>query len=91
MDDEKKLCMLGFFVKAFNIFHIRLEINYGVYVLKVLSIWMKNWVFLAKVDNFYELELNVEGLNNMKDSLDDGSGIEHPQGEYLYFCASCKA
>lgn len=45
----------------------------------------------GKVEDFYELELNVKGLNNLQESLDDYLSIEHLQGENQYFCESCKA
>ena len=41
--------------------------------------------FFGKVENFHEFELNVEGLNNKKMSLDDVSSIDHPQIKYQYF------
>ncbi|KAH9305405.1 hypothetical protein KI387_009809, partial [Taxus chinensis] len=43
-----------------------------------------------KLEDFYELELNVKGLNTLEESLDDYLSIENLQGENQYFCESCK-
>ena len=46
------------------------------------SVYGQKIGFFAKVDNFYEFELNVEGLNNLKMSLDDVLNIEHTESKY---------
>lgn len=44
----------------------------------------------GKLEDFYELELNVKGLNTLDESLDDYLSTENLQGENQYFCESCK-
>ncbi|KAK4793462.1 hypothetical protein SAY86_023897 [Trapa natans] len=44
----------------------------------------------SKVEDFYELELNVQGLKSLKDSLDDYLNVEELSGDNQYFCDSCK-
>ncbi|XP_068662753.1 ubiquitin carboxyl-terminal hydrolase 26-like isoform X2 [Aristolochia californica] len=43
----------------------------------------------SKTEDFYELELNIKGLKNLNDSLDDYLSVEELQGENQYFCESC--
>lgn len=43
----------------------------------------------SKVEDFYELELNIKGLNNLDESLDDYLSLEVLNGENQYFCCSC--
>lgn len=42
-----------------------------------------------KIEDFYELELNVKGLKNLDESLDDYLSIEELQGDNQYFCEAC--
>ncbi|XP_027179388.1 ubiquitin carboxyl-terminal hydrolase 26 isoform X1 [Coffea eugenioides] len=43
----------------------------------------------AKIEDFYELELNVKGLKTLDESLDDYLSIEELQGDNQYYCCSC--
>ncbi|XP_068659466.1 ubiquitin carboxyl-terminal hydrolase 26-like [Aristolochia californica] len=43
----------------------------------------------SKTEDFYELELNIKGLKNLNESLDDYLSVEELQGENQYFCESC--
>ncbi|XP_058092711.1 ubiquitin carboxyl-terminal hydrolase 26-like isoform X2 [Magnolia sinica] len=43
----------------------------------------------SKMEDFYELELNIKGLNNLDESLNDYLSMEQLQGENQYFCESC--
>ncbi|GAA0153013.1 cysteine protease [Lithospermum erythrorhizon] len=43
----------------------------------------------AKVEDFYELELNIKGLKNLDESLDDYFSIEELEGDNQYYCESC--
>jgi len=43
----------------------------------------------SKMEDFYELELNIKGLNNLDESLDDYLSLEKLDGENQYFCESC--
>jgi len=45
----------------------------------------------GKLEDFYELELNVKVLNNLEETFDDYLSIEHLQGENKYLCESCKS
>ncbi|KAF2291378.1 hypothetical protein GH714_023405 [Hevea brasiliensis] len=40
----------------------------------------------SKMDDFYELELNVKGLKSLDESLDDYLSVEELHGENQYFC-----
>ncbi|PAN51546.2 hypothetical protein PAHAL_9G571000 [Panicum hallii] len=44
----------------------------------------------SKIEDFYELELNIKGLNNLEESLDDYFSQEELDGENQYFCESCQ-
>lgn len=44
----------------------------------------------SKMEDFYELELNVKGLKSLDDSLDDYLSVEELQGENQYYCESCE-
>ncbi|XP_061364323.1 ubiquitin carboxyl-terminal hydrolase 26-like [Gastrolobium bilobum] len=44
----------------------------------------------SKMEDFYELELNVKGLKSLDESLDDYLTIEELHGDNQYFCESCK-
>ncbi|XP_045805933.1 ubiquitin carboxyl-terminal hydrolase 26-like isoform X1 [Trifolium pratense] len=44
----------------------------------------------SKMEDFYELELNVKGLKSLDESLDDYLTVEELNGDNQYFCASCK-
>ncbi|XP_037495087.1 ubiquitin carboxyl-terminal hydrolase 26 isoform X1 [Jatropha curcas] len=44
----------------------------------------------SKMEDFYELELNVKGLKNLDESLDDYLSVEELHGENQYFCELCK-
>ncbi|KAL6645465.1 hypothetical protein ACP70R_017073 [Stipagrostis hirtigluma subsp. patula] len=44
----------------------------------------------SKMEDFYELELNIKGLNNLEESLDDYFSEEALDGENQYFCESCQ-
>ncbi|MQL86936.1 hypothetical protein Taro_019486 [Colocasia esculenta] len=43
----------------------------------------------SKMEDFYGLELNIKGLDNLEESLDDYLSIEQLFGENQYFCQSC--
>ncbi|KAG2699923.1 hypothetical protein I3760_07G211200 [Carya illinoinensis] len=43
----------------------------------------------SNMEDFYELELNVKGLKNLDESLDDYLSVEELHGDNQYFCASC--
>ncbi|XP_004235069.1 ubiquitin carboxyl-terminal hydrolase 26 isoform X1 [Solanum lycopersicum] len=43
----------------------------------------------SKIEDFYELELNVKGLKSLDDSLDDYLSVEELQGDNQYYCDSC--
>ncbi|KAK3025995.1 hypothetical protein RJ639_042152, partial [Escallonia herrerae] len=43
----------------------------------------------SKVEDFYELELNVKGLKSLDESLDDYLSVEELQGDNQYYCESC--
>ncbi|KAK4348873.1 hypothetical protein RND71_031628 [Anisodus tanguticus] len=43
----------------------------------------------SKIEDFYELELNVKGLKNLEESLDDYLNVEELQGDNQYYCDSC--
>lgn len=43
----------------------------------------------SKMEDFYELELNIKGLDNLDESLDDYLNEEKLRGENQYFCESC--
>ncbi|XP_057511125.1 ubiquitin carboxyl-terminal hydrolase 26-like [Actinidia eriantha] len=42
-----------------------------------------------KIEDFYELELNVKGLKSLYASLDDYLSVEELQGDNQYYCESC--
>ncbi|XP_040377831.1 ubiquitin carboxyl-terminal hydrolase 26 isoform X2 [Oryza brachyantha] len=44
----------------------------------------------SKMEDFYELELNIKGLNNLEQSLEDYFSTEALNGENQYFCESCQ-
>lgn len=44
----------------------------------------------SNMEDFYELELNVKGLKNLDESLDDYLSVEKLHGDNQYFCESCK-
>ncbi|XP_057987065.1 ubiquitin carboxyl-terminal hydrolase 26 isoform X2 [Hevea brasiliensis] len=44
----------------------------------------------SKMEDFYELELNVKGLKSLDESLDDYLNVEELHGENQYFCELCK-
>ncbi|KAI9156221.1 hypothetical protein LWI28_002457 [Acer negundo] len=44
----------------------------------------------AKMEDFYELELNVKGLKTLNESLDDYLSVEELNGDNQYFCQSCE-
>jgi len=44
----------------------------------------------SKSEDFYELELNIKGFNNLEESLDDYFSEEGLVGENQYFCESCQ-
>ncbi|XP_058724797.1 ubiquitin carboxyl-terminal hydrolase 26-like [Vicia villosa] len=44
----------------------------------------------SKMEDFYELELNVKGLKSLDKSLDDYFTVEELNGDNQYFCESCK-
>ncbi|XP_014501559.1 ubiquitin carboxyl-terminal hydrolase 26 isoform X2 [Vigna radiata var. radiata] len=44
----------------------------------------------SKMEDFYELELNVKGLKSLDESLDEYLTVEELNGENQYFCESCK-
>ncbi|KAL6523117.1 Ubiquitin carboxyl-terminal hydrolase 26 [Orobanche hederae] len=43
----------------------------------------------SKIEDFYELELNVKGLKSLDESLDDYLSIEELQGDNQYYCDVC--
>lgn len=43
----------------------------------------------SNMEDFYELELNIKGFNNLDESLDDYLSLEELCGENQYFCESC--
>ncbi|KAL5698626.1 ubiquitinyl hydrolase 1 [Ranunculus cassubicifolius] len=43
----------------------------------------------SKIEDFYELELNIKGLKNLHDSLEDYFSVEDLCGDNQYFCESC--
>lgn len=43
----------------------------------------------SKMEDFYELELNIKGLDNLDESLRDYLSLEELHGENQYFCESC--
>lgn len=44
----------------------------------------------SKMEDFYELELNIKGLNNLEESLDDYLSVEALNGDNQYSCESCQ-
>ncbi|KAK8465514.1 hypothetical protein PHAVU_009G100000 [Phaseolus vulgaris] len=44
----------------------------------------------SKMEDFYELELNVKGLKSLDQSLDEYLTVEELNGDNQYFCESCK-
>ncbi|RDX67238.1 Ubiquitin carboxyl-terminal hydrolase 26 [Mucuna pruriens] len=44
----------------------------------------------SKMEDFYELELNVKGLKSLDESLDEYLTVEELNGDNQYFCGSCK-
>ncbi|KAG5555021.1 hypothetical protein RHGRI_012533 [Rhododendron griersonianum] len=45
----------------------------------------------STMEDFYGLELNVKGLKNLGESLDDYLSVEKLQGDNQYYCQSCAA
>ncbi|XP_049934651.1 ubiquitin carboxyl-terminal hydrolase 26 isoform X2 [Nymphaea colorata] len=43
----------------------------------------------SKIEDFYELELNIKDFKNLNESLDDYLSTEELSGENQYFCESC--
>ncbi|KAL3630133.1 Ubiquitin carboxyl-terminal hydrolase 26 [Castilleja foliolosa] len=43
----------------------------------------------SKIEDFYELELNIKGLKSLDESLDDYLSVEELQGENQYYCEVC--
>ncbi|XP_033508808.1 ubiquitin carboxyl-terminal hydrolase 26 isoform X3 [Nicotiana tabacum] len=43
----------------------------------------------SKIEDFYELELNVKGMKSLDESLDDYLSVEELQGDNQYYCDSC--
>ncbi|KAG8383772.1 hypothetical protein BUALT_Bualt04G0048500 [Buddleja alternifolia] len=43
----------------------------------------------SKIEDFYELELNVKGLESLDESLDDYFSIEELHGDNQYHCDAC--
>ncbi|OVA08284.1 Ubiquitin carboxyl-terminal hydrolases family 2 [Macleaya cordata] len=43
----------------------------------------------SKMEDFYELELNIKGLKNLDESLEDYLSVEELRGDNQYFCESC--
>ncbi|KAK8486160.1 hypothetical protein V6N11_019983 [Hibiscus sabdariffa] len=43
----------------------------------------------SKMEDFYELELNVKGLKTLDESLTDYLSVEELHGDNQYFCESC--
>ncbi|KAK3144226.1 hypothetical protein QOZ80_4AG0310280 [Eleusine coracana subsp. coracana] len=44
----------------------------------------------SKMEDFYELELNIKGLNNLEESLNEYFSEEALDGDNQYFCESCQ-
>ncbi|KAL2336663.1 hypothetical protein Fmac_011109 [Flemingia macrophylla] len=44
----------------------------------------------SKMEDFYGLELNIKGLKDLDESLDDYFAIEELSGDNQYFCEACK-
>ncbi|WCJ44374.1 Ubiquitin carboxyl-terminal hydrolase 26 [Euphorbia peplus] len=44
----------------------------------------------SKMEDFYELELNVKGLKSLDESLSDYLSVEELHGENQYFCELCE-
>ncbi|CAL1362439.1 unnamed protein product [Linum trigynum] len=44
----------------------------------------------SKMEDFYELELNVKGMKSLDESLDDYLSVEQLDGDNQYYCDSCK-
>lgn len=45
----------------------------------------------SKIEDFYELELNVKGLKSLEESLDDYLSVEELREDNQYYCESCAA
>ncbi|KAE8710514.1 Ubiquitin carboxyl-terminal hydrolase 26 [Hibiscus syriacus] len=45
----------------------------------------------SKMEDFYELELNVKGLKTLDESLTDYLSVEELHGDNQYFCESCNS
>ncbi|KAL5727162.1 ubiquitinyl hydrolase 1 [Ranunculus cassubicifolius] len=43
----------------------------------------------SKIEDFYELELNIKGLKTLDESLQDYLSVEELCGDNQYFCESC--
>ncbi|XP_051140687.1 ubiquitin carboxyl-terminal hydrolase 26 isoform X2 [Andrographis paniculata] len=43
----------------------------------------------SNIEDFYGLELNIQGLKSLYESLDDYLGIEELQGDNQYYCDAC--
>lgn len=43
----------------------------------------------SKIEDFYEIELNVKGLKNLDESLDDYLSIEELREDNQYYCDAC--
>nr|DAD45493.1 TPA_asm: hypothetical protein HUJ06_003723 [Nelumbo nucifera] len=43
----------------------------------------------SKMEDFYELELNIKDMKNLNESLDDYLSVEELKGDNQYFCESC--
>ncbi|XP_021276622.1 ubiquitin carboxyl-terminal hydrolase 26 isoform X1 [Herrania umbratica] len=43
----------------------------------------------SKMEDFYEVELNVKGLKTLDESLNDYLSVEELHGDNQYFCESC--
>lgn len=43
----------------------------------------------SKMEDFYELELNIKDLNSLDESLDDYLAVEELEGDNQYYCESC--
>ncbi|PKA51623.1 Ubiquitin carboxyl-terminal hydrolase 26 [Apostasia shenzhenica] len=43
----------------------------------------------SKMEDFYELELNIKGFSHLDESFDDYLNLEELHGENQYFCESC--
>ncbi|XP_047092916.1 ubiquitin carboxyl-terminal hydrolase 26 [Lolium rigidum] len=44
----------------------------------------------SKMEDFYELELNIKGLSSLEESLDDYLSVEALNGDNQYSCEACK-